>query len=233
MGRLAGSLSELRSTYDVVVVGTGYGGGAAACRLARAGLDVAVLERGKELRPGDFPETAAAAAAPMQLQRGDRRRLGSATALLDWRVSRDVVALVGCGVGGTSLINANVSVEPEPEIFDDPRWPSALRGVRVEPLLQAGYARAKAMLRPTTYPEFPAQPLPKLDALRRAGRGSGAATKRLLINVTFEPTTHSTGSACMSCGVFPGVGPCCLLCQAEADPVAACLRCPLISVPSP
>ena len=49
-------LSSIESRYDVVVIGSGYGGSIAACRSARAGQKVCVLERGKEWRPGDFPE---------------------------------------------------------------------------------------------------------------------------------------------------------------------------------
>ena len=42
-------------TYDVIIVGSGYGGGVSASRLARAGLKVAVLERGREVVTGEFP----------------------------------------------------------------------------------------------------------------------------------------------------------------------------------
>jgi len=55
MTRLARSLDGLRPSYDVVVVGSGYGGGVAASRLARAGKRVAVLERGREFVTGEFP----------------------------------------------------------------------------------------------------------------------------------------------------------------------------------
>lgn len=203
MGRMAESLAALRSNYDAIVIGTGYGGGVAACRLARAGLQVAILERGRELRPGDFPESAAQAAPEMQLQRRGKRRIGRPTALFDCRVSDDVVALVGCGVGGTSLINASVSLEAKPEIFDDPLWPEPLRGSSIDPQLAAGYESARAMLRPQLYPESPPDSLPKLDVLRRAGAVAGTETTRVPINVTFTDRTNSTGieqPACTGCG---------------------------------
>ena len=54
--------------------------------------------------------------------------LGSRTGLYDFHVSRDINVLVGCGLGGTSLINAGITELPDPRVFDDPRWPAALRG---------------------------------------------------------------------------------------------------------
>ena len=46
--RISRPVELLRHTYDVVVIGSGYGGGVAASRMARAGQPVCVLERGKE-----------------------------------------------------------------------------------------------------------------------------------------------------------------------------------------
>ena len=45
----------MRIEYDVVIIGSGYGGGVAASRMARAGKSVCVLELGKERWPGEFP----------------------------------------------------------------------------------------------------------------------------------------------------------------------------------
>ena len=46
----------MESTYDAVVVGSGFGGGVTACRMAEQGLKVCVLERGRRFTAGDFPD---------------------------------------------------------------------------------------------------------------------------------------------------------------------------------
>ena len=57
MNRLSLPLARLSPTYDVVVIGSGYGGSVAASRMARCGKRVAVLERGREIPTGEFPRT--------------------------------------------------------------------------------------------------------------------------------------------------------------------------------
>ncbi len=56
--RLSRPVELMRSSYDCVVIGSGYGGGVAASRMARAGESVCVLERGKERWPGEYPDQA-------------------------------------------------------------------------------------------------------------------------------------------------------------------------------
>lgn len=45
----------MRHSYDHVIIGSGYGGGVAASRMARTGDSVCVLERGDERWPGEYP----------------------------------------------------------------------------------------------------------------------------------------------------------------------------------
>ena len=113
------STPALRPHYDVVVVGSGYGGGVAASRLARAGRSVAVLERGREIPTGEFPSRFPDLRGDMQV-RGSRLRIGPSTGLFDVRFGADMHVLVGCGVGGGSLINAGVALTPDPRVFADP-----------------------------------------------------------------------------------------------------------------
>ncbi len=51
--RISKPVELLRDSYDTVVIGSGYGGGVAASRMARAGHSVCLLERGQEKWPGE------------------------------------------------------------------------------------------------------------------------------------------------------------------------------------
>ncbi|HET9290354.1 MAG TPA: FAD-binding protein, partial [Actinomycetes bacterium] len=174
---------QLRERYDVVVVGSGYGGAIAASRFARAGRTVCVLERGRELRAGDFPTSALAALRQLQVRRG-MRRFGHEAALFDLHTGDDLSVMVGCGLGGTSLINAGVALRPPDWVFDDERWPTALRGARGSAELGPYFARAEAMLGSTPFPDTWRTPT-KLVALGRAAAGVDASVRRPPINVTF------------------------------------------------
>src|SRR5256885_332726 len=112
MRRLSKSIGDLKDRYDVIVVGSGYGGGVAASRLARAGKRVAVLERGREVLTGSFPNRFPDLKNEMQV-RGKRMHTGPSSALFDVRLGEDMHVLIGCGLGGGSLINAGVALRPD------------------------------------------------------------------------------------------------------------------------
>lgn len=199
MTYLATPIERMARSYDVVVVGSGYGGSIAASRLARAGKRVCVLERGEERQPGDFPESSAEGMRDIQADWPDRR-IGSTTALFDFHINPDISVLSGCGLGGTSLINANVAIPPDERVWDDGRWPEALRA-DLEHGVAEGVRRAQEMLRPTPMPDT-LQPL-KTRAMEDSARAMGAPFARLPITVNFEDRLNHVGveqPACNMCG---------------------------------
>lgn len=198
MSRLASSWSELEPRYDAVVVGSGYGGAIAASRLARAGQKVCLLERGREFQPGEYPDTLAEGSREVQVD-SEMGHVGSRIGLYDLRVNPEMSAFVGCGLGGTSLVNANVALRADPRVLDDARWPRAFRDDWS--LLESGYGLAEAMLRPTPYP--PDRMVGKLAALARSALALGRPFYRPPINVNFAEGINHVGVAqhpCVDCG---------------------------------
>src|SRR5215510_8345114 len=194
MRRLSSPISDLQDHYDVVIVGSGYGGAVAASRLARAEtsrhgrLSVCVLERGREIRPGEYPDTLARVAGETQIDTASRH-LFSRTGLYDFRLNNEMHVLVGCGLGGTSLINANVAALPERWVLEDKEaWPRALVQ-DIDHGFRKGFSRATGMLAPAQYDDqFQVAPLRKLAAFSSVGSalGRGAATERANLNISFS-----------------------------------------------
>src|SRR5688500_6679384 len=103
----------MRPSYDAIVVGSGFGGGIAACRLAEAGKRVCVLERGRRFDGADFPER------PDQAGQLIWHAAANPEGMFDVRLMRDVVVITAAGVGGGSLVYANVQLRAPREVFDD------------------------------------------------------------------------------------------------------------------
>jgi cholesterol oxidase len=197
MSRLARSLDERQDTYDVVVIGSGYGGGVAASRLARAGKRVAVLERGREFLTGEFPARFPDLRNELQVT-GKRISMGRPTSLYDVRWGEDMHILVGCGLGGGSLVNAGVALRPDPRVFADEVWPGQ---IRQDGLLDEGFRRAERWLRPMSDPRA-AEHL-KFKALSRAAQALGSEIVAPPVVVSFEENTNPAGirqPACTRCG---------------------------------
>lgn len=113
---------------DVLIVGSGYGGSMAAVTLAGEGRRVVLLERGREYALGDFPVDLGEIPRHVRFQRTtDAQPIGYMDALFDLHFGEGMDALVGSGLGGTSLINANVAAEPDADVLADPVWPAAIR----------------------------------------------------------------------------------------------------------
>ena len=102
--------------YDVLVIGSGFGGSVAALRLAEKGYRVGVLEAGRRFEDADFPRTS-----------WDARRFFWAPKLGCLGIQRihllrNVIILAGAGVGGGSLVYANTLYEPKDAFYHDRQW---------------------------------------------------------------------------------------------------------------
>ena len=99
--------------FDVVVVGSGFGASAAACRLAQAGRSVLVLERGRSYPPGSFPRSPRGLAANLWAPSS------GLYGMFDVWAFSGIESVVSSGLGGGSLIYANVMLRKDPAWFVD------------------------------------------------------------------------------------------------------------------
>jgi cholesterol oxidase len=97
--------------FDAVVIGSGFGGSVAACRLAENGKTVCVLERGKRYAPGYFPRS------PRDMQRNFWDPASGRRGLFDVWSFRSMESVVSAGLGGGSLIYANVLIRKDEHWF--------------------------------------------------------------------------------------------------------------------
>lgn len=136
--------------YDVVVIGSGFGGGVTALRLAEKGYSVGVVEAGRRFADDEFPQTSwrlrrflwAPKLGCYGIQRLTLLRSAGGR-------SGGVLVLSGAGVGGGSLVYANTLYEPLDAFYTDPQWRD-VTDWRDE--LARHYDQAKRMLGVTTYP---------------------------------------------------------------------------------
>jgi len=197
MTRLAKPLSKIAPHYDVIVVGSGYGGAVTASRLARAGKHVAILERGREVVTGEFPNRFPELRNEIRIT-GANIKTGKPDALFDIRLNEDMHIIVGCGLGGGSLINAGVALRPDNRVFEDNHWP---REIRDDGTLDEGFRRADAWLSPTSHHN--ADKLTKYRALEAATEDTGSTIVSPPVAVSFAENKNPAGilqPACTLCG---------------------------------
>jgi cholesterol oxidase len=161
--------------YDVVVIGSGFGGSVAALRLTEKGYRVAVLEAGRRFDDpaSDSPQrrhralpktswrTRAYLWAPGLGLTGIQR-----IHLLRGEKGARVLVLAGAGVGGGSLVYANTLYEPPRPFFTDPQW-RHITDWQAE--LAPHYDQAKRMLGVTVNPTM----TPADEAVRNVARRMG------------------------------------------------------------
>ena len=130
--------------YDVLVIGSGFGGSVSALRLTEKGYKVGVFEAGRRFEDKDLAKTTwrlrqflwAPQIGCYGIQRIDKLK--------------DVLILSGAGVGGGSLVYANTLYEPPDPFYRDPAW-GHITDWKAE--LAPFYDQAKRMLGVSVYPQ--------------------------------------------------------------------------------
>ena len=102
--------------FDVLVIGSGFGGSVSALRLTEKGYSVGVIEAGKRFKDKDFPKTSWRIRKFLYFP-----RLGL-NGIQRIHVLPDVLVLAGAGVGGGSLVYANTLYIPPDTYFNDAQW---------------------------------------------------------------------------------------------------------------
>jgi len=148
--------------YDVIVVGSGFGGSVTALRLTEKGYRVGVLEAGRRWDAENMPKTnwnvRKSIWAPRLGLTGPQRISALGKCLV----------FSGAGVGGGSLIYGNTLYEPLPEFYQDRAW-AHITDWRAE--LAPYYDQAKRMLGVVENPRIG----PKDELLLEVARGRGVA----------------------------------------------------------
>lgn len=161
--------------FDAVVIGSGFGGSVSAYRLANAGERVCVLERGKAYPPGSFPRT------PHEISNSFWDPSEGRYGLYNVWSFPGLGALVSSGLGGGSLIYANVMLRKDPETFERDEhesWP-----IRYQDL-ESHYEDVEEVLNAQRYPIDQ----PPFDRARKAV-GMRAAAERLDQRLGVEGTS--------------------------------------------
>ena len=153
--------------FDAIVIGSGFGGAVTSCRLAEAGYRVLVLERGRRWSPDTFPRK------PEDPWVFDPRQPQRLNGWFDFRMFRHMTVVQGAGVGGGSLVYANISIPAKPATFAA-GWPAEITFAELTP----HYATVGAMLNVKKVP--PAQWPERTRLMKDAATAAGFADK-------FEP----------------------------------------------
>ncbi|HET9532970.1 MAG TPA: FAD-dependent oxidoreductase, partial [Blastocatellia bacterium] len=162
--------------FDVIVIGSGFGGAITACRLAERGYRVLILERGREWDKNTYPREAD---DPWIWHNDKPEKLNG---WVDFRIFPNMTVVQGAGVGGGSLIYANISVEAPKKVFDR-GWPQEITYDELKP----HYDTVKGFMNVQQMPNNQWNPRTHLMKEGADKTGAAARFKMLEMAVSFDP----------------------------------------------
>lgn len=186
----------MKPDYDVLVIGSGFGGSVSALRLTEKGYRVGVLEAGRRFSDEEFAKTS------WQLRKFLWAPKLGCYGIQRIHLLRNVMILAGAGVGGGSLNYANTLYVPPEPFFADRQW-AGITDWRAE--LTPHYDQAQRMLGVVTNPTF-------TDADRVVKEvaddmGVGDTFVQTPVGVFFGPDGEKTPGKTVPDPYFGGVGP--------------------------
>jgi cholesterol oxidase len=186
----------MKPDYDVLIIGSGFGGSVTALRLTEKGYRVAVLEAGRRFNDEDFAKTS-----------WNLRKFLWAPKLGMYGIQRihllrNVMILAGAGVGGGSLNYANTLYVPPDPFFNDPQWKN-ITDWRAE--LMPHYDQAQRMLGVVKNPTFPDADRIVKEVADEMGVGDTFVATP--VGVFFGPDGEKTPGKTVPDPYFGGAGP--------------------------
>ena len=196
--------------YDVLVIGSGFGGSVTALRLTEKGYSVGVLEAGARFEDADFADTS------WDVKRYLFRPEVGCYGIQRIDALRDCLIVSGAGVGGGSLVYANTLYEPLPAFYTDRQW-SHITDWKDE--LAPFYDQAKRMLGVVENPLFtPADEVMKKTAEEM---GVGESFHPTPVGVFFGGPDQARGETVPD-PYFGGAGPARTTCIGCGECMSGC-----------
>lgn len=193
--------NEVEDGFDAIVIGSGYGGSVAACRMSMAGIKVCLLEKGRKWESQDFVTDSMKITSAVRIENHNLGlSFGPKDALFQVFEQNDSLATVACGLGGGSLVNAGVMLPTPVLVRRDPNWPKEW-----ERDWSFCEAAAAAMLKVQSIPiKFPSAKVLE-ETVDEEIEGSFESSVNLSINFDLEESLSNSKKIqqqgnCLACG---------------------------------
>lgn len=192
-----------QASYDVVVVGSGFGGAVVALRLAAAGRRVLVLEQGRRWSKNEFPRTVGQTGRAFW-------QPGTTQGFLEYRAFRNMDVVQGVGVGGGSLHYFNVNRRAPARVLD--AWAKPLGRACLDPYYDIALSQLES--KPLSPPAGRQMP-PRTEAFLKAARASGLGEPEL-VDIAVHTGSERKNAAGIEQEPCNYCGNCMLGCQVHA-----------------